>query len=246
MRRLQQPSEVKKVFQNKEEEHVCSILSVFIIHIHIDRFLIQHVFDSVTVFFSAWLFFCLFFTRITIKNDKDNTMYDSTFRFLWQCFFLNGFCISRLNRCGVAGQWNHSKVLGKAYSPVVPQYCWPTAAFVWHPLHSSQFQKKKRKKKKSKCSIIPLKGWTPVNQRPVWNVRTCAPGAQSHTDENSMSHPSFLFLLCTVKDGGHVIVCSVFSCSYKVLPSSSFAFTNICTWKIRLRPSDFSWILSVP
>lgn len=53
MRRLQQPSEVKKVFQNKEEEHVCSILSVFIIHIHIDRFLIQHVFDSVTVFFSA-------------------------------------------------------------------------------------------------------------------------------------------------------------------------------------------------
>lgn len=28
-------------------------LSVFIIHIHIDRFLIQHGFDSVTVFFSA-------------------------------------------------------------------------------------------------------------------------------------------------------------------------------------------------
>lgn len=61
MRQLQQPSEVRKVFQNKEEEHICSILSVFIIHIHIDRFLIQHVFDSVTVFFSAGLFLLVFY-----------------------------------------------------------------------------------------------------------------------------------------------------------------------------------------
>lgn len=92
---------------------------------------------------------------------------------------------------------------------------------------STALSSQKKKKKKIKMFHHSLKGWTPVNQRPVWNVRTCAPGAQSHTDENSVSHPSFLFLLCTVKDGGHVIVCSVFSCSYKVLPSSSCIYEHL-------------------
>lgn len=236
---------MKKVFQNKEEEHVCSILSVFIIHIHIDRFLIQHVFDSVTVFFSAWLF-CLFFTRITIKNDKDNTMDDSTFRFLWQCFFLNGFCISRLNRCGVAGQWDHSKVLGKAYSPVVPQDCWLTAAFIWHPLHSSQFQKNKNKKNKNNPSFP--KGMDACQSTScVERTHLCTRCTVPHWWELvRVSRPSFLSLLCTVKDGGHVKVCSVFSPAQTRFCHPLRAFTNICTWKIRLRPSDFSGILSVP
>lgn len=80
-------------------------LRVFIIHIHIDRFVIQHGFDSVTVFFQLD-----FFTRITIKNDKDNTMYDSLLNFM-AMLLLNGFCISRSNCCCVTGG-NHSKVLG--------------------------------------------------------------------------------------------------------------------------------------
>lgn len=40
-------------FINKNRSILEAFLSVFIIHIHIDRFLIQHGFDSVTVFFSA-------------------------------------------------------------------------------------------------------------------------------------------------------------------------------------------------
>lgn len=64
----------------KAETKLKHFLSVFIIHIHIDRFLIQHGSDSVTVFqFDLFFFFsgCLFCTRITIKSNKDNTMYDS-------------------------------------------------------------------------------------------------------------------------------------------------------------------------
>lgn len=91
-----QCNKVTKIcFRNKRRSILEAFLSVFIIHIHIDRFLIQHGFDSVTVF-SAWFFF--FFTRITIKNDKDNTMYDSLLNFM-AMLLLNGFCISRSNRC---------------------------------------------------------------------------------------------------------------------------------------------------
>lgn len=43
-------------------------------------------------------------------------MYDSLLNFM-AMLLLNGFCVSRSNRCCVSEGWNHSKVLGKAYSP---------------------------------------------------------------------------------------------------------------------------------
>lgn len=101
----------------KEGKHIWSIWSVFIIHIHIDRFLIQHVFNIVTVFFSAGPFFFLlfFFYKNNNKNDKDNTMGN------FMAMLLNGFCTSRWSRCGVAvlggarpaSAWRVSKVTKK-------------------------------------------------------------------------------------------------------------------------------------
>lgn len=48
LKEMQQKGQ-KRSFRN-EKSTFEAFLSVFIIHIHIDRFLIQHGFDSVTVF----------------------------------------------------------------------------------------------------------------------------------------------------------------------------------------------------
>lgn len=53
-----QCNKVTKIcFRNKRRSILEAFLSVFIIHIHIDRFLIQHGFDSVTVFSACFFFF---------------------------------------------------------------------------------------------------------------------------------------------------------------------------------------------
>lgn len=49
-----------------------------------------------------------------------------------------------------------------------------------------------------------------------------------------------------VKNRGHAWVHSVISFSYKVQVLLFLRSTNICTWKIRLCPSDILRILSVP
>lgn len=94
--------ESKKDPEDSERRRsIWSIWSVFIIHIHIDRFLIQHVFNIVTVLFFLFLsaglfFFPSFFYKNNNKNDKDNTMGN------FMVMLLNGFCTSRWSRCSVA------------------------------------------------------------------------------------------------------------------------------------------------
>lgn len=126
------PSTVRKA-----GKHIWSIWSVFIIHIHIDRFLIQHVFNIVTVFFSAGPFFfpSFFFYKNNNKNDKDNTMGN------FMAMLLNGFCTSRWSRCGVAvlgearpaSAWRVSKVTKKTQN--VPSLR-DDRTLLQHPVHS--------------------------------------------------------------------------------------------------------------
>lgn len=110
-----------KYFRHKKRNIREAFLSVFIIHIHIDRFLIQHGFDSVTVF-QLDLFFL---TRITIKNDKDNTMYDSLLNFYGNASFEWILHLPiRMLPCHRSLKPFKSTWLG---SP----------SFIWHPLQSS-------------------------------------------------------------------------------------------------------------
>lgn len=89
----------------------------------------------------------------------------------------------------------------------------------------------------TKCSIT-LRGTDATLSK---LLHACAPSARLCTHENRpASRPSL------VKNRGHAWVHSVISFSYKVQVLLFLRSTNICTWKIRLCPSDILRILSVP
>lgn len=128
-----------------------------------DRFLTQHVFHSVTVFFLCWTCFSFFFFyKNNNKNEKDNTM--RTF----MAMLLNGFCTSRGSRCSVA-------VLGRA-SPAFGDA-------------SPKLQKKKKKRKTFRRSVrmerfISTQSTVPQQREDALPVRSagscsCAPPSSS-------------------------------------------------------------------